>query len=98
MTWYGQRFFKHSTTLRPENVDGLEITASPATGVELVQCAPAMQWQGTSIPRFADHIKPLLDVPEVVYNKAGARTKCTLYKILQADVSWFLRAHHASEL
>lgn len=60
----------------------------PTTGEHLQQFNCALQWVKTGIPEFTSLIEPLHSFLEIVYERAGARTKRAVSKITLSDLGW----------
>ncbi len=60
---------------------------TPNMGDELQQLLCATNWMRTSFPAYAETIAPLHELMELVYTKAGGRTKRAVRKI-PLDSSW----------
>jgi hypothetical protein len=60
----------------------------PTTGADLQQFVCAFNWMRTTIPSFSELLSPLHSLLELVYAKAGRRTKSAVSRIPLSEVVW----------
>ncbi len=71
----------------PRHFETIVSMKTPTMGDELQQLLCATNWMRTSFPAYAETIAPLHELMELVYTKAGGRTKRAVRKI-HLDSSW----------
>eukprot|EP00171_Calliarthron_tuberculosum_P022172 IDg22172t1 len=75
-------------TIRPRRLEGLLQMQPPTTGSHLQQFVCALQWMRSAIPQFTSLTAPLMEFMELVYDRAGSRTKKAVAKIKLSSVGW----------
>lgn len=60
----------------------------PTTGSQRQQFLCALQWVNTTTPNFTALVEPLHHFMKTVYDRANARTKRVVSKILQSALGW----------
>ena len=86
--WCGRIIDEHGTRMDPRNLDGLSNASDPETAVELSQFVNCAQWMSSCIPDFSARVKPLRDVLELAYSRAGKRTSKAISRIPLSELAW----------
>jgi Reverse transcriptase (RNA-dependent DNA polymerase) len=71
----GRNISKDGVQYDPKSMAALQDMAEPQTGVDLVQYVSAVNWMRPAIPRFAEHVAPLQEVLNKVFEGKARRSK-----------------------
>lgn len=86
--WCGRIVSKDGIRFDPRRLEGIQNMEEPATGSQLQQFVCAMQWMRNAIPNFSNLVRPLMELLEIVYERAGKRTKISSAKIKLSEIGW----------
>jgi transposase InsO family protein len=86
--WCGRMLSASGIRYDPRRLEGLMSMAPPRTGADLQQFLCALQWLKQGIPNFTALVAPLHDILEIVYDRAGKRTKRAVARITLDSVGW----------
>ena len=75
VVWCGRQISGDGIAFDPRNLSGLLSMQPPTTSAELQQFVCAAGWMRECIPQFTTITAPLHQLLELIYKKAGGRTK-----------------------
>lgn len=86
--WCGRIIDRDGYQLDPRNIEALRTMEAPITASELCQFIHCCRWMSNCIPDYHRIVKPLDEVLEKAYAKAGKRKKSALKNIALHTLSW----------